>query len=73
MLYKRTEKTSDSRRYTVTLRFQYPAWDEKDGINYEFIAYNKREANAKARKEAERDGHIGKNRGKYWFTAIEAR
>ena len=57
--------------YTVTLRFQHPAWDEKDGIHYDVSAGSKREANRKARKQAELDGHLGKNRGLYWFKATE--
>ena len=60
-------------KYTVTMRFQHPAWDEKDGIDFEVSAYSKREANNKARQQAERDGHTGKNRGQYWFKATEAR
>jgi hypothetical protein len=60
--------------YTVTLRFQHPAWDEKDGIPFEVTAANKREAITKARKQALYDGHTfgaGSGVGRYWFTAVE--
>lgn len=59
--------------YTVTLRFQYPAWDERDGIPYEVSAASKSKAIARARTQAERDGHIRPccGKGRYTFTARE--
>jgi hypothetical protein len=59
--------------YIVTMRFQFPAWDEKDGIEFEVSAANKREANAKGRRQAKDAGHARANRGLYWFKATEAR
>lgn len=58
--------------YTVTLRFQYPAWDEKDGIVYEIEARTKAEAIRYARSQARNDGHTQTGKGRYTFTAEEA-
>ena len=58
-------------QYTVTMRFQHPAWDEKNGIPFEVQASSKSEAIAEARKQAERDGHTGGGKGRYAFKAIE--
>lgn len=55
--------------YVVTLRFQFPAWDETAGVEFYVCASGKAEACAKARKEAFRDGHTGGGRGHYWFRA----
>ena len=59
--------------FTVTLTFQYPAWDEKNGIVYEdIIARNKSEAVKEARRQARNDGHTGTGgKGLCWFTAVE--
>lgn len=57
--------------WTVTLRYEHPSWDEVDGIPYPGItAHTKREANARARRQAEQDGHVI-GRGRVWFTAVE--
>lgn len=58
-------------RYTVTLRFEAPAWDEKNGIPYEIEAASKSEAVKKARRHAEEYGHTGTGKGRYTFKAIE--
>lgn len=58
--------------YTVTLTFQYPAWDELDGITYPGIqADSKAEANMTARRLAEVDGHLGSGKGRATFRATE--
>lgn len=58
--------------FTVVVRFQYPAWDEVGGIEYfGIIASSKSEANAKARKMAADDGHLGSLKGRVTFTATE--
>jgi len=57
--------------YTVTMRFQYPAHDERDGIPFEVQADSKAEAVRIARRQAERDGHTGTGKGRYTFTARE--
>lgn len=50
--------------YIVTIRFQYPAWDEVDGIEYAgILAASKSEAIAKVRKMARHDGHLGRVKG----------
>jgi len=61
--------------YIVTLRFKFPAWDEKNGIPFEVQAKSKSDAVKKARLQAERDGHSGqsKSKGSSTFTATEAR
>jgi len=61
---------SQDARYTVTIRFQYPAWDEKDGIVYEdVLARSKAEAIAWVHTMARGDGHTGTGKGRYTFTA----
>lgn len=58
--------------WTVRLTFQYPAWDEVEGIEFADISANsKSEANAIARRRAERDGHLGGGKGRVVFTATE--
>jgi hypothetical protein len=71
MMLKRERAMQD---YIVTLRFQYPGWDEKAGIPYEVSAKTKAEAIKKARKQAENDGHAGpwvRDKGVKTFTAVE--
>ncbi len=59
--------------WTVTMRFEHPAWDEVDGIEYRNIpARNRSEANRAAARQAESDGHAVSGRGRYWFTAAES-
>lgn len=58
--------------FDVVMRFEYPAWDEKDGIAYPAIAaLSKADANKQARAMAERNGHAVGGRGRYTFTATE--
>lgn len=58
------------RFWTVTLTFQYPAWDESAGIVYrDIFAGGKAEANAIARRRATLDGHLGGGKGRVKFTA----
>lgn len=60
--------------YIVTLHFQFPAWDETDGIQFrEIFAESKAKANAIARRRAERDGHIAGGKGRVSFSAVEVR
>lgn len=59
--------------WNVTMRFQHPAWDEKDGIEYRGIsARSKSEANRIAARQARNDGHACGHRGRYTFTAVES-
>lgn len=60
-------------RYVVTLRFQFPAWDEKSGIEYEIETHSKASAIRKARIEASYNGHTMTGKGRYYFKAVEAR
>lgn len=56
--------------FEVTLFFQAPAWDEKNGIPYSITAKSQTAAIAEARREAERDGHIPcRGKGRYKFVA----
>lgn len=59
--------------YTVTLRYQYPAWDEKLGIPYEVEATSKADAIRQARALAYNDGHVMTGKGRITFKAIEGR
>jgi hypothetical protein len=59
--------------YNVLLTFQYPAWDEKEGILYRDIyASSKSDAVAQARRMASDDGHAVGGGGKYWFKALDS-
>ena len=61
-----------AKTYTVTLTFQYPAWDEVNGIRYPDIqADSKSEANGIVRRLASNDGHLGGGKGRLTFTATE--
>lgn len=58
--------------FNVLLTFQYPAWDEKDGIAYPDIeADSKSDANSIARRLARDDGHLMTGKGRATFTATE--
>jgi len=60
--------------YVVTIRFQFPAYDEKNGIRYrEVYAKSKADAIASIRRKARNDGHTGAGAGKgrATFTAEE--
>lgn len=60
-------------RFNVTLRFRFPSWDYKSGVPYEVDADSKSDAIRKARREAERDGHVPmRGMGKATFTATPA-
>jgi hypothetical protein len=56
--------------YTVRQTFQYPAWNEVNGIPYTVEASSKSEAIRKARREAERCGHDGTQKGRRTFKVI---
>ncbi|POR07681.1 hypothetical protein [Diaphorobacter sp. LR2014-1] len=59
-----------ARRWLVTLRFAFPAWDEVDGILLgPFEAETKASAIMLARRQAREDGHTCTGKGRYWFTA----
>jgi hypothetical protein len=56
--------------YTVTLRFQFPAHGERDGILFDVVATGKADAIRLARRMAERDGHYpGARKGRVTFRA----
>lgn len=44
--------------YRVTIRFQFPAWNERDGIPYTMTAKSKAKAISYVRRQARDDGHI---------------
>lgn len=59
--------------WDVCMTFQFPAWDEKNGIWYRGIyAKSRRDANKAARRHASNDGHAIGGRGRYYFTAYPA-
>lgn len=61
---------SHYKQYEVALRFQFPAWDEQDGIPFRIVATTKAEAVLEARRQAQHDGHIPcRGKGKYRFKA----
>lgn len=58
--------------YDVVMRFEYPAWDEVDGLSYPDIrAISKADANQQARSMAKRDGNAIGGCGRYTFSATE--
>lgn len=51
-------KTQGMSTFNVTLTFQHPAWDEREGLLYEgIVAASKTEANRKVRAMAASYGH----------------
>lgn len=59
--------------FNVVLRFQFPAWDELEGIQYQGIeADSKAQANEQARRMARRDGHLCGGKGRATFAATLA-
>lgn len=61
---------AEKQLFNVVLRFEYPAWDEVNGISYHDIpADSKAQANAWARGLADRDGHLCGGKGRVTFTA----
>lgn len=60
---------ADVTSFTVTLRYQHPAHDQRDGITWDIEAGSKAEAIRKARKIAERDGYYWAKQGRMTFTA----
>jgi hypothetical protein len=59
-------------KYLVTLRFRFPAWDEKNGIPYEVEASSKSDAIKSVRRQAYNDGHtVGQKATDITFTATE--
>lgn len=73
---RRQEGSAAARAYRdwdVRLSFEYPAWDEREGIWYRGIsARTKAEANRAARHQAHGDGHLAGGKGRVTFTAFEA-
>lgn len=59
------------RDFVVTLRFQYPAWDEKDGIPFYVQSRSKKDAIDAARRQAYNDGHLCGGKGRVTFSAKE--
>lgn len=43
--------------FKVTVTFQHPAHDERNGIEYRTFARNKAQANRNIRRQASDDGH----------------
>lgn len=58
--------------FNVCLRYEYPAWDQTEGLMYWGIeADSKSEANRIVRKRAWNDGHLAGGQGRVIFTATE--
>lgn len=52
--------------YIVSVRFQHPAHDERNGFQYVFTARSKAQACRYARRQFRDDGHVGRA----FFTAV---
>lgn len=62
---------SSFKTYNVNISFEYPAWNEREGIEYQGItAKTKRDAIRIVRSLADSDGHLGTGRGRYWLKAV---
>ena len=57
--------------YTVTLRFGFPSYDERDGIRFDETARSKKDAIRYARRSAYNAGHLVGGKGRTTFTAEE--
>lgn len=58
--------------YTVTVKVQYPSWDERDGFEFRDItADSKSEAIKKARQHSWTYGIIDGHKGLSWWKATE--
>lgn len=69
---KAAAKEEASKEYNVRLTFQYPAWDEKEGILYTgILAKSKAQAIEQARKMAFNDGHTSRGNGRVTFKTEE--
>ena len=69
-----TNPTTARDYYTVTIRKQFPSWDEKNGIVYQDVTgRSKSEAIANARFRARNAGHTGdsKTSGRAIFSAVK--
>jgi hypothetical protein len=56
--------------YVVTLRFQFPSWDERDGIPFDVTATSKADAVKAARRAAYNGGHLCGGQGRVTFRAL---
>lgn len=66
------EPTPERKTFNVTMRFQYPALGEEDGVSFNDIeADSKREANEEARRQANSNDLLGWGKGRVTFTAKE--
>jgi len=55
--------------YRVTVRVQYPAWDERDGFIFHVDATSKRDAIKAARHLNAQGGQVHSQQGLSWWTA----
>ena len=64
---------SEAVGYVVTLRFQYPSWDEKEGVEFNVTAKTKSEAIKKVKRQTEWEGVSGTGclKGMQWWSAKE--
>lgn len=67
---KRAE-ANQIKNFAVHVRFQFPAWNEKDGYTMVVSARSKKEATRIARREWSDDGTIGSEHGLTWLKATE--
>ena len=57
--------------YTVTIKKQFPAWDETEGLGYYGVeAKSKSEAIKFIREESRWDGNTGPGQGRTTFSAV---
>lgn len=67
-------RETEDKTYVITVRFQFPAWNDKNGIESDpVVAASKKEAIKIARRQLDRDGHTGTAvcKGLQWFSAKE--
>lgn len=66
----KTTRPSHLNTYTVLLTFQFPAWDEIEGIEFYVAASTKAMAIKTARRHAERCGHMDRLKGRKVFRVV---
>lgn len=66
------EAIPERKTFNVTMRFQYPALGEEEGVSFNDIeADSKREANEEARRQANSNDLLGWGKGRVTFAATE--
>jgi hypothetical protein len=66
-------KTNELKEYRITLRFQYPAWDEKQGVSLGVTSGKSKSDAIRIAKSQHRDVWDGARQGLIWWKAEEVK